>query len=124
MSIMKPISRRIILGIIIVLFFVGNNQSKAIGYSETLSFEKTSSSSSHNNQYLDLFSEDLFIQKLSYTVHLTTSSSASTQIEMTIQNQGNETLTFIESWLNGSYSSFFAYDAYGNLPFSWKKQKI
>jgi uncharacterized membrane protein len=118
MNFKKPIFQRTIFGLLFVSLLFGF-QTRSVGFSEKIFNEKVSTSSQDDNQ-LDLFSDDLFIQKLSYSVQLTSSSYASTQIEMTIQNQGNKSLSFIETWLNGSYSSFFAYDAYGNLPFSWK----
>ena len=118
MNFNKPIFQRIALGLLFVILLLGF-QTNSIGFSEKTTDKKVTSSSQNGSQ-LDLLSDDLFIQKLSYSVQLSSSSAASTQIEMTIQNQGSESLSFIETWLNGSYSSFFAYDAYGNLPFSWK----
>ena len=118
MNIKKPIFQRIVLGLLFVILF-SIFQTSSIGFSEKVSNEAVSTSSQGRSQ-LDLLNDDLFIQKLSYSVQLTSSSVASTQIEMTIQNQGSVSLSYIETWLNSSYSSFFAYDAYGNLPFSWK----
>jgi len=88
MNFKKPIFQRIALGLLFVILLLGF-QTNSIGFSEKTYSEKVTSSSQNGSQ-LDLLSEDLFIQKLSYSVQLSSSSAASTQFEMTIQNQGSE----------------------------------
>jgi uncharacterized membrane protein len=109
----NPIKIYLVILIVALFMNVGDRNQSTFAHS---SYGDKLTPSSTNLELTD--QTDLLIQKLTYHIQLTTTGVAGTHIEFFIQNLKPSALTFIELWLNSSFSSFFVYDAFGSLSFT------